>query len=112
MKRILAGITQVIDYNVRVRVKPDRNGVVSEDVKLSINPFGKIAVEEALRAKDAGVCEEVVVATIGSTDYETQLRAALATRADRALVVSSPTLATNLRRRLRNTLRVHPECPA
>ena len=89
MKRILVGIKRVIDYNVRVRVKPDGSGVVTDGVKLSINPFDEIAVEEALRQKEKGVCEEVVVATIGPADCQTQLRTALAMGADRALLVET-----------------------
>ena len=89
MKRILVGIKRVIDYNVRVRVKPDGSGVITEGVKLSINPFDEIAVEEALRLKEKGVCEEVVVATIGPADCQTQLRTALAMGADRALLVET-----------------------
>ncbi|MDP9112060.1 MAG: electron transfer flavoprotein subunit beta/FixA family protein [Acidobacteriota bacterium] len=87
MKRILVGVKRVIDYNVRVRVKPDGSGVVSEGVKLSLNPFDEIAVEEALRQKEKGACEEVVVATIGPAECEAQLRTALAMGADRALLV-------------------------
>jgi electron transfer flavoprotein beta subunit len=87
MKRILVGIKRVMDYNVRVRVKPDGSGVVTEGVKLSINPFDEIAIEEALRLKEKGACEEVVVATVGPADCQTQLRTALAMGADRALHV-------------------------
>jgi electron transfer flavoprotein beta subunit len=76
-----------MDYNVRVRVKPDGSGVVTEGVKLSINPFDEIAIEEALRLKEKGACEEVVVATVGPADCQTQLRTALAMGADRALHV-------------------------
>jgi len=89
MKRILVGIKRVIDYNVRVRVRPDGSGVVTEGVKLSINPFDEIAVEEALRQKEKGVCDEVVVATIGTPDCQTQLRTALAMGADRAILVDA-----------------------
>jgi electron transfer flavoprotein beta subunit len=89
MKRILVGIKRVIDYNVRVRVKSDGSGVITEGVKLSINPFDEIAVEEALRQKERGVCEEVVVASIGPAVCQTQLRTALAMGADRALLVET-----------------------
>ena len=64
MKRILVGIKRVVDYNVRIRVKPDGTGVVTDGVKMSINPFDEIALEEALRIKERGGAEEVVVATI------------------------------------------------
>jgi electron transfer flavoprotein beta subunit len=87
MKRILVGIKRVVDYNVRVRVKPDGSGVVTDGVKMSINPFDEIALEEALRIKEKGGAEEVVVATVGPADTQQQLRTALAMGADRALLV-------------------------
>jgi len=89
MKRILVGIKRVVDYNVRIRVKPDGTGVVTDGVKMSINPFDEIALEEALRIKERGGAEEVVVATIGPTDCQQQLRTALAMGADRALHVQA-----------------------
>ena len=92
MKRILVGIKRVVDYNVRVRVKPDHSGVVTDGVKMSINPFDEIALEEALRIKEKGGAEEVVVATIGPADTQQQLRTALAMGADRALLIESPAL--------------------
>jgi electron transfer flavoprotein beta subunit len=87
MKRILVGIKRVVDYNVRIRVKPDGSGVVTDGVKMSINPFDEIALEEALRIKEKGLAEEVVVATLGPADCQQQLRTALAMGADRALHV-------------------------
>lgn len=87
MKRILVGIKRVVDYNVRVRVKPDGSGVVTDGVKMSINPFDEIALEEALRIRERGGAEEIVVATIGLQDTQQQLRTALAMGADRALLV-------------------------
>src|SRR5262250_3102427 len=87
MKRILVGIKRVVDYNVRVRVKPDGSGVVTDGVKMSINPFDEIALEEALRVKERGGADEVVVATLGPADCQQQLRTALAMGADRALLV-------------------------
>ncbi len=89
MKRILVGIKRVVDYNVRIRVKPDGSGVVTDGVKMSINPFDEIAIEEALRIKERGGAEEVVVATIGPTDTQPQLRNALAMGADRAILVQA-----------------------
>jgi len=89
MKRILVGIKRVVDYNVRIRVKPDGSGVVTDGVKMSINPFDEIALEEALRIKERGGAEEVVVATIGPADCQQQLRTALAMGADRALHVQA-----------------------
>ncbi len=87
MKRILVSIKRVVDYNVRVRVKPDGSGVITDGVKMSINPFDEIALEEALRIRERGLAEEVVVATIGPADCQQQLRTALAMGADRALHV-------------------------
>jgi electron transfer flavoprotein beta subunit len=93
MKRILVGIKRVVDYNVRVRVKPDGTGVVTDGVKMSINPFDEIALEEALRIRERGAAGtkdiEIVVATIGPADTQQQLRTALAMGADRALLVES-----------------------
>src|ERR1041385_4465996 len=89
MKRILVGIKRVVDYNVRIRVKPDGTGVVTDGVKMSINPFDEIALEEALRIKERGAAEEVVVATIGPADCQQQLRTGLAMGADRALHVTA-----------------------
>jgi len=89
MKRILVGIKRVVDYNVRIRVKPDGTGVVTDGVKMSINPFDEIALEEALRIKERGGAEEVVVATIGPAEVQQQLRTALAMGADRALHVQA-----------------------
>jgi len=89
MKRILVGIKRVVDYNVRIRVKPDGSGVVTDGVKMSINPFDEIALEEALRIKERGGAEEVVIATIGPADCQAQLRTGLAMGADRALHVQA-----------------------
>jgi electron transfer flavoprotein beta subunit len=89
MKRILVGIKRVVDYNVRIRVKPDGTGVVTDGVKMSINPFDEIALEEALRIKERGGAEEVVIATIGPAECQQQLRTALAMGADRALHIQA-----------------------
>jgi electron transfer flavoprotein beta subunit len=89
MKRILVGIKRVVDANVRIRVKPDGSGVETDGVKMAINPFDEIALEEALRIKERGMAEEVVVATIGVAEAQQQLRTALAMGADRALHVRS-----------------------
>jgi electron transfer flavoprotein beta subunit len=87
MKRLLVAIKRVVDYNVRIRVKPDGSRVATEGVKLSINPFDEIAIEEALRIRERGQADEVVVATIGPADCQPQLRTALALGANRALHV-------------------------
>src|SRR6187549_1355288 len=89
MKRILVGIKRVVDYNIRIRVRPDNTGVITEGVKQSINPFDEIALEEALRLKEKGLAEEVVVVSIGPADVQNQLRTALAMGADRAVLVST-----------------------
>ena len=89
MKRILVGIKRVVDYNVRIRVKPDGSGVVTDGVKMSINPFDEIAIEEALRIKERGGADEVIVATVGPADTQQQLRTALAMGADRAILVQA-----------------------
>jgi electron transfer flavoprotein beta subunit len=91
MKRILVGIKRVVDANVRIRVKPDATGVMTDGVKMAINPFDEIALEEALRIKERGGADEVVVVSIGVTDAQQQLRTALAMGADRALHVRSDT---------------------
>lgn len=88
-RRILVAIKRVVDYNVRVRVKPDGSGVMLDGVKLSINPFDAIAIEEALRVKERGQADEVVIATIGPADCQATLRNALAMGAQRALHVVS-----------------------
>ncbi|MBK6673922.1 MAG: electron transfer flavoprotein subunit beta/FixA family protein [Proteobacteria bacterium] len=89
MKRIFVGIKRVVDYNIRIRVKPDNTGVITDGVKQSINPFDEIALEEALRLKEKGLADEVVVASIGPAEVQNQLRTALAMGADRALLVEA-----------------------
>ena len=89
MRRILVGIKRVVDYNVRVKVKPDGSGVMLDGVKMSINPFDEIALEEALRIKERGHAQEIVVVTIGPADCQQQLRSALAMGADRAIHVQT-----------------------
>ena len=87
MRRILVGLKRVIDYNVRVRVRPDGSGVVTDGVKMSINPFDEIALEEALRIRERGEADEVVAVSLGPDDAQQQLRTALAMGADRAILV-------------------------
>jgi len=89
VSKILVCLKRVIDYNVRVRVKPDNTGVVTEGVKMSINPFDEIALEEALRIKEKGGATEVVVVSIGPADTQQQLRTGLAMGADRAVLIQS-----------------------
>ena len=87
MRKILVGIKRVVDYNVRVRVKPDGSGVVTDGVKMSVNPFDEIALEEALRIRERFEASEVVAISIGPDDAQQQLRTALAMGADRAILV-------------------------
>jgi electron transfer flavoprotein beta subunit len=89
VKRILVGIKRVVDYNVRIRVKADASGVITEGVKMTVNPFDEIALEEALRIKEGGGAQEVIVASIGPMDCQQQLRTCLAMGADRALHVQA-----------------------
>ena len=89
MRRILVALKRVIDYNVRVRVRPDGSGVVTDGVKMSINPFDEIALEEALRIRERGGADEVLAVSIGPDDTQQQLRNALAMGADRAILVKS-----------------------
>jgi electron transfer flavoprotein beta subunit len=90
MKRILVGIKRVVDFAVRIRLKPDGSGIVTDGVKMSINPFDEIALEEALRMRERGDAEEVIAISIGSGDAQQQLRTALAMGADRAILVETP----------------------
>lgn len=85
--KILVGYKRVVDYNVRIQVKPDGSGVVTDGVKLSPNPFDDIALEEALRLRDKGIATEVVVAALAPADAQAHLRNALAMGANRAIHV-------------------------
>lgn len=85
--KILVGYKRVVDYNVRIQVKPDGSGVVTDGVKMSPNPFDEIALEEALRLREKGVAEEVVVVAIAPPDAQAHLRNGLAMGANRAIHV-------------------------
>ena len=87
MEKILVGLKRVVDYNVRVRVKSDGSGVETDGVKMSINPFDEIALEEALQIKERGEASEVIVFSIGTADAQQQLRTGLAMGADRAILI-------------------------
>ena len=87
--KILVPVKRVVDYNVKVRVKSDQSGVELAGVKMSINPFDEIAVEEAVRLKEAGVATEVLAVSCGTTACQETLRSALAMGADRAILVES-----------------------
>jgi len=87
--RVLVAVKRVIDYNVKVRVKLDGSGVDLANVKMSLNPFDEIAIEEAVRLKEQGIASEVVVVSVGPAKASESLRAALAMGADRAILVQS-----------------------
>jgi electron transfer flavoprotein beta subunit len=87
--KILVAVKRVVDYNVKIRVKSDNSGVDLANVKMSMNPFDEIAVEEAVRLKEAGVATEVLVVTAGATQCQETLRTALAIGADRAILVET-----------------------
>lgn len=87
--KILVAIKRVVDYNVKVRVKSDNSGVDIANVKMSMNPFDEIALEEAVRLREAGVATEVIVVSAGPTQCQETLRTALAIGADRAILVES-----------------------
>jgi electron transfer flavoprotein beta subunit len=87
--KALVGVKRVVDYNVKVRVKSDGTGVDIANVKFSMNPFDEIAVEEAVRLKEAGVVSEVVVVSCGTAQAQETLRTALAIGADRAVLIES-----------------------
>lgn len=87
MQTLMVCLKRVVDYNVHVRVRPDGSGVATDGVKMSINPFDEIALEEALRIKERGQAEEVLVVSLGSDECQQQLRTGLAMGADRALLV-------------------------
>src|SRR5882672_12325144 len=87
--KVLVPTKRVVDYNVKVRVKPDGTGVDLGNVKMSMNPFDEIAVEEAVRLKEKGVATEIVVVSCGVTACQETLRTALAIGADRAILVQT-----------------------
>ncbi|MEE3637030.1 electron transfer flavoprotein subunit beta/FixA family protein [Pseudomonas sp. AL 58] len=87
--KVLVSVKRVVDYNVKVRVKADNSGVDLTNVKMALNPFCEIAVEEAVRLKEKGVATEIVVVTIGPSTAQEQLRTALALGADRAILVEA-----------------------
>jgi electron transfer flavoprotein beta subunit len=89
MNKVMVCLKRVVDYNVRIRVKPDQSGVVTEGVKMSINPFDEIALEEALRLREQGKANEVFVVSIGPSDCQQQLRTGLAMGADRAILIET-----------------------
>lgn len=89
--KVLVAVKRVVDYNVKVRVKSDQSGVDIANVKMSMNPFDEIAVEEAVRLKEAGVVTEVIVFSAGPQQCQETLRTALAIGADRAILLETDT---------------------
>ena len=87
--KILVAVKRVVDYNVKVRVKSDQSGVDIANVKMSMNPFDEIAIEEAVRLKEAGIATEVIALSAGPTACQETLRTALAIGADRAILVET-----------------------
>lgn len=87
--KILVPVKRVVDYNVKVRVKPDNSGIDLNNVKMSVNPFCEIAIEEAVRLKEAGTADEVLAVTVGASASQEQLRTCLALGADRAILVET-----------------------
>ena len=87
--KILVPVKRVVDYNVKIRVKPDGSGVELANVKMSMNPFDEIAVEEALRLKEAGTATEVIAVSVGPAKAQETIRTALAMGADRGLLIQT-----------------------
>ena len=87
--KVLVPVKRVVDYNVKIRVKPDKSGVDLANVKMAVNPFCEIAIEEAVRLKEAGIATEVVAVSVGEKACQEQLRTCLALGADRALLVET-----------------------
>ena len=85
--KVLVPIKRVVDYNVKIRVKPDQTGVDLANVKMSMNPFDEIGVEEAIRLKEKGVATEVIAVSIGPQEAQETIRTALAMGADRGILV-------------------------
>ena len=87
--KILVAAKRVVDYNVNIRVLSDNTGVDLNNVKMSVNPFDEIAIEEAVRLKEAGIAEEVVVVSVGASNCQEQIRTALVLGADRGVLVET-----------------------
>ena len=87
--KVLVAVKRVVDYNVKVRVKADRTGVETANVKMSMNPFDEIAVEEAIRLREAGVASEIIAVSVGVQQCQETIRTALAMGADRGILVQT-----------------------
>ena len=89
--KVLVPVKRVIDYNVKIRVKPDQTGVETQNVKMAMNPFCEIAVEEAIRMKEAGIASEIIIFSAGTTQSQETIRTGLAMGGDRGILVESDT---------------------
>jgi electron transfer flavoprotein beta subunit len=87
--KVLVAVKRVIDYNVKIRVKPDKTGVETANVKMSMNPFDEIGVEEAVRLREAGAATEIIAVSMGAQACQETIRTALAMGADRGIHVLS-----------------------
>ena len=87
--KALVCVKRVIDYNVKIRVKTDKSGVETENVKMSMNPFDEIAVEEAVKLKEKGVIDEIIVLSIGAETSQETIRTGLAMGGDRGVLVKT-----------------------
>jgi electron transfer flavoprotein beta subunit len=87
--KVIVPIKRVVDYNVKIRVKPDQTGVDLANVKMSMNPFCEIAVEEAVRLQEAGIATEIIVVSVGPSQAQETIRTALAMGADRGILVAT-----------------------
>ena len=87
--KVLVPVKRVVDYNVKVKAKSDETGVDLANAKMSLNPFCEIAIEEAVRLKEAGKAEEVIAVSVGTSASQEQLRTSLALGADRAILVET-----------------------
>ena len=87
--KVLVAVKRVIDYNVKIRVKSDQSGVETANVKMSMNPFDEIAVEEGIRFREAGTAEELIAVSIGPQQAQETIRTALAMGADRGIHVTT-----------------------
>src|SRR6202140_1812652 len=87
--KVLVAVKRVIDYNVKIRVKSDKTGVETANVKMSMNPFDEIGVEEAIRLKEAGIATEIIAVSLGIAQCQETIRTALAMGADRGILVQT-----------------------
>jgi len=94
--KVLVSIKRVVDYNVKIRVKSDQSGVELDNVKMSMNPFDEIAVEEAIRLQEAGIVDEIVALSIGPQQAQETIRTALAMGADRGILIKTEELVNPL----------------